>query len=145
MAFSRGQVLILDDTGKIHYFGREVALAEIPDGVRQLEIIDDVQNFDIVRITEDFNVIANNVPANQQTALELVEVESRNIAESLSRVNITPVTTIPTVQIGDRVFLHTGDADVLPSALPSTGVYEILGIITSGTTTQSFICESVTS
>ena len=142
MAYSRGQVLILDDTGKIHYFGTARAIGVEPDGVRQLEITDDTEMFDIVRTTADFEVIANNIPAVKQTALELAEIESSNIEEALGRLQITPVTTIPDARLEDRIFLHSGNPDIQPSRLPTSGVYVIVSIISAGTDNQSFICET---
>ena len=148
LAFSLDQLIIVTGQGsgiKLNFYGAEsppVVLAGEPQ--RQLAIETPAfERFDIVKgdtsITE---VLSVNVNAVRTTALSLVDVPGTGtLQERLALVEITPEFTVPTIAIGDKLFLHAGDPETEPTAIPTTGVFVVDDIISTGNAfRQRFVC-----
>ena len=148
LAYSRGQLVVITGSGnavQFWFYGDEETVAPVTTSpVRQLAIETPAfERFDIVRgDTNITDVICVNDRAVRSTAVEFVDVPGTDtLQQRLSRVQIVPEFTVPSVVIGDKLFLHTGEASAEPTDFPTSGVYTIQNIISTGDSyRQTFVC-----
>ena len=148
LAYSRGQLVVITGSGdavQFWFYGDEEIVAPVTTSpVRQLAIDSPVfERFDIVRGTTAVDsVLAVNVNAVRTTALSLVDVPGTGtLRERLALIEITPEFTVPAVKIGDKLFLHVGEASAEPTAFPTLGVFVIDDVISTGNAfRQRFVC-----
>ena len=85
---------------------------------------------------------AFNLKALRHTSTELLDLAAtESLQTQLERIEIIPYTTLPSAKQGDKIFLHAGNPEVKPTALPMGEVYTVEGIKSVGDNyRQTLIC-----
>ena len=137
------------------YYSDEVAVTEdvveteAVQGLRQLHLHDTSSLIAHLDVTESVSgdlkhlnisaLINTSVDLNQLT---IAGYEAVNISEISNLAEITPVYILGNIALNDKLFFHTGAADVEPTETPDV-YWEVKGVKNTGNKTQqTLICQS---
>lgn len=117
---SRNGQLIMATDGRLHFYGTEISPV-VGKSHRQLPFPTPYTNqYDIVRPSDPIQVIVTDAAMVKQVKRGFEGIGADGTIEKVEGViRIIPKWTVPGVEEGDKVFLHTGPAGVAPTAIPN--------------------------
>lgn len=149
---SSGHLIVMDEDNlsnhRVHFYGVSPApIRSLMAGVPVRQLFGDYghlfERLDMVEDGDNLNVRKLNFNAMRSTAEREVLLENAvSVSDLEERIEIVPEWTIPSAEIGDKIFMHQGAATAVPSEVPEgIEVLTVERIIKVGSAfRQKFIC-----